>query len=130
MTYQFYKLLITVSYSVMFSSFNNFLQKIQIYKMIENIFDEIQWVFSGIGTEILCLCVSLIFGGSFVCKILKNNIICQRQNGKNNSNQNQKAIIETGYNKNNIKYKRVIKQLQKSGNNSNQTQIGEINVRK
>lgn len=85
-----------------------------------------EWVFDGIGSQIIGIVLSLGIGGFVGYKIGISQSINQRQIAKNNSNQKQdnKAIIKGSMNKNS-KNTESVKQFQKAGDNSSQIQIGE-----
>lgn len=85
------------------------------------------WIFSGIGTEIVSLLIGLLVGFSGY-KIIKKKKCVQKQFAKDNANQRQEMEINSTDNlkkseKNNVN----LKQIQKAGNNSVQVQIGRIN---
>ena len=89
------------------------------------------WIFDGIGTEIIGNIISLIIGGLggglVGYKIAIKKVTKQKQKAGNNSEQSQELHIKGDINnkeyiRNNIK----MKQFQKAGKNSVQSQIGGI----
>lgn len=80
----------------------------------------INWVFSGIGTEILAI---LLIGG-VVYKIKQR--VNQKQTAGKNSKQYQSIELIISDDKNNQKSDTELNQIQKSGDNSEQVQIGRI----
>ncbi len=90
------------------------------------------WIFDGIGTEIIGIIISLIIGalggGAVGYKIGIKKTAKQKQNARNDAEQKQELYVgESNIGKNPSKTKTNIKQSQKAGNNSVQTQIGRIN---
>lgn len=92
----------------------------------------LEWIFDGIGTEIVGFVVSLIIGaiggGAVGYKIGIKQTLSQKQSAGDDSEQRQKLqigknSIDTNYSKS----KTNLKQSQKAGNGSVQTQIGGIN---
>lgn len=80
-----------------------------------------EWIFSGIGTSIITGIVGLIIGGISGYKVgLHKAKIKQIQSAKDDSKQSQTG---TKYNLDNVK--NTITQKQRSGNKSEQIQIGE-----
>lgn len=61
--------------------------------------ENINWIFEGIGTEIISLLIGLIFGGVVGYKIGIHNKIKQSQKAGNNSTQTQIGSINYGSNK-------------------------------
>lgn len=88
----------------------------------------LQWIFDGIGTELLSLAVGVI-GGTFAgyrIGIKKGGK--QTQKAKNGAKQRQELIVDDKVeigDKGNVQS--GIKQAQKAGKNSEQVQIGRIN---
>ena len=78
--------------------------------------ENISWVFDGLGTEILSLIVGFISGGAIGYKI-----------GIHNGTMIDYVIVSGGAIGYKIGIHNKVKQSQKAGNNSNQTQIGTIN---
>lgn len=88
----------------------------------------LQWIFDGIGTEILSLAIGAAAGGlaGYKVGIKKNGK--QIQKAKSDAKQKQELIVdveasavEKAYVQSNIK------QAQEAGKNSEQVQIGRIN---
>lgn len=79
-----------------------------------------QWMFNGIGTEIISFIIGIFIGGPAGYKfcIYKSK---QYQKAKNNAEQKQELNIKVSNSKSNLK------QVQKAGNESSQSQIGRIN---
>lgn len=91
-----------------------------------------EWIFDGIGTEIIGIVISLIIGalggGAVGYKIGIKRTAKQKQLAGDDAEQKQELHIgESNANKNSSKSKTNIKQIQKAGNNAVQTQIGGIN---
>ena len=92
-----------------------------------------EWFFDGLGTEIISVVLSLIIGGLVGYKIGVKRATKQKQLAGNSANQKQQIEVDAADIKNAKKCqsKTTINQIQKAGENSTQTQIGEIhNVRK
>lgn len=92
----------------------------------------LEWIFDGIGTEIVGIVVSLIIGaiggGAVGYKIGIKQTLSQKQNAGDDSEQRQE--LQTGKNGvgiNSSSSKTNLKQSQKAGNGSVQTQIGGVN---
>ena len=60
--------------------------------------ENLNWIFEGIGTELLSLVVGLFFGGVIGYKIGIHNKVKQTQKAGNNSNQTQIGSINYGSN--------------------------------
>lgn len=58
--------------------------------------DNIKWIFSGIGSELLILAISIIISGLVGYKIGVKKTIKQFQKARNNSKQNQIGEINNG----------------------------------
>lgn len=90
------------------------------------------WIFDGIGTEIIGIIISLIIGalggGAVGYKIGIKRTVKQKQIAGDEAKQKQELHTgESHANKKNLsKNKTIIRQSQKAGNNAVQTQIGEI----
>lgn len=90
-----------------------------------------EWIFDGIGTEIIGMIVSLIIGGfgavvGYKIGIKRN--VKQIQMASDAAKQKQELNAEASdSNKNFSKSQTNIKQVQKAGNDAVQTQIGRIN---
>lgn len=86
-----------------------------------------EWVFSGIGTEIVILVIGMVTSGVVGYKIGIKSNSKQVQKAKNEAKQQQDIVIEntecenTGRSINTSN-----KQIQKAGKGSSQTQIGRI----
>ena len=90
--------------------------------------DWLQWVFNGIGTEIISLIIGAIFGGVVGYKFAIKRVSKQKQVAGDSSKQKQETKVEAnGIGTVSSKNKTTIQQSQKAGNNANQTQIGGIN---
>lgn len=61
--------------------------------------ENINWIFEGIGTELLSLLIGLFTGGFIGYKIGIHNMVKQSQKAGNNSNQTQIGSINYGSNK-------------------------------
>lgn len=55
--------------------------------------ENIQWIFDGIGTEIISLIIGLIVGGFSGYKIGVRNKVKQKQKARDNATQTQKGNI-------------------------------------
>lgn len=92
----------------------------------------LEWIFDGIGTEIVSIVGGLIIGaiggGAVGYKIGIKQTLSQIQSAGNDSEQKQELQIgKNGVGTNSSKSKTNLKQSQKAGNGSVQTQIGGIN---
>lgn len=90
-----------------------------------------EWLFDGIGTEIVSIVVSLIIGalggGAVGYKIGIKRTATQKQRAGDDSEQKQELHIGENAGVTNVsKNKTNIKQYQKAGDGSVQTQIGGI----
>lgn len=90
------------------------------------------WLFDGIGTEIVSIIISLIIGaiggGAIGYRIGIKRTANQKQNTGNDSKQRQKMQIgKSDVSTHSTKSKTNLKQTQKAGDNAVQTQIGGIN---
>lgn len=89
--------------------------------------ENIQWIFSGIGTEILTLAIGAIAGGLAGYKIGVSRNGRQKQKAGNNSKQRQELKFKKGPQTGEKQtMKNTIRQSQKAGKNSEQVQIGEM----
>lgn len=89
--------------------------------------ENIQWIFSGIGTEILSLAIGAIVGGLAGYKIGVNRSGKQKQKAGSDSKQRQELKIKKNPQSGEIgTAKNTIRQSQKAGKNSEQVQIGRI----
>lgn len=91
-----------------------------------------EWFFDGIGTEIVGIVISLIIsaigGGAVGYKIGIKRTLSQEQSAGEDSEQRQELQIgKNDVGTNSSKSKTNLKQSQKAGNGSVQTQIGGIN---
>ena len=90
--------------------------------------EKVQWIFDGIGTEIISLIVGLGVGGFAGYRIGIKHASKQNQVADDSSKQRQemhidgKSITGTG----SSKIQSSIKQSQKAGNNAEQSQVGGI----
>ncbi len=90
-----------------------------------------EWVFDGIGTEVIGIIISLIIGtmggGAIGYKIGSKRTIRQKQISGDYAEQKQELHMgENNAKENSSKSKTIIKQYQKAGDNAVQNQIGEI----
>ena len=89
--------------------------------------DNLQWIFSGIGTELLILAVGAIAAGFAIHKIVVKKSGKQVQKAKSRSNQRQELIIDSDSTVGDkCNAQNSIKQTQKAGKESKQVQIGGI----
>ncbi len=90
--------------------------------------EQIQWIFDGIGTEIVSLILGLAVGGFTGYKIGIKHTSEQKQVADDDSKQKQELHIDekstTGTNSSEIQSS--IKQSQKAGKNAEQSQVGGI----
>lgn len=84
-----------------------------------------EWLFDGIGTEIVGVIVGLAVSGTVLYKFLTRNKKKQTQKAGDNAKQCQELEIETNI-KENGKIRNGLKQTQKAGDNADQSQIGRI----
>lgn len=89
------------------------------------------WFFSGIGTEIVSIVISLIIGaiggGTVGYRIGIKRTANQKQRAGNNSKQRQELQIgKNDVSEHLTKSKTNLKQAQRAGDNTVQTQIGGI----
>lgn len=91
--------------------------------------EHVQWIFSGIGTQIVTGIAGLFLGGAIGYRIRDKQIGKQKQTAGNYSNQRQELHI--GNNSKEVidgkESHKVLNQTQKAGDNSTQVQIGDIN---
>lgn len=85
-----------------------------------------QWIFSGIGVELLKIIISLIIGGFAGYKIGVKKTINQSQIACDKASQVQKTMINNKGNNEKGKKDNSIKQKQKAGDNAQQIQTGRI----
>lgn len=86
-----------------------------------------QWIFDGIGTEILSLIIGGIIGGLTGYKFGINNKGKQTQNAGSEARQRQEMTIEDSFSTGESQTVQArIKQTQTAGQNSEQVQIGRI----
>lgn len=90
------------------------------------------WIIDGIGTEIVGIVINLIIGaiggGTVGYKIGIKRTLSQKQSAGDDSEQKQELKIGRDYvGTDSSKSKTSLKQSQKAGNGSVQTQIGGIN---
>ena len=91
-----------------------------------------EWIFDGIGTEIIGIVISLIIGalggGAVGYRIGIKRTAKQKQTAGDDTEQKQELHIgKSDVKENSSKSKTNIKQIQRAGNNAVQTQIGGIN---
>lgn len=89
--------------------------------------DNITWIFSGIGTEIVIFLLGTAIGGvsGYKIAIMKNGI--QKQKAKDQAIQKQKVEIEMAENIEKGEKKNAnFRQIQKAGNRAEQSQVGRI----
>ena len=86
--------------------------------------DNVQWVFSGIGVEILKVLAGAIIGGGVGYVVGVRRIISQSQIAADNTEQNQKANVVDNQSEKGLES--GINQKQKAGNGSKQSQVGTI----
>ena len=89
--------------------------------------NNLQWIFDGIGTELLSLAIGAIAGGFAGYKIGVKKNGKQVQKAKSGAKQRQELIVDgdaTVGGKSNVQ--NSIRQTQKAGKNSEQIQIGRI----
>lgn len=84
-----------------------------------------EWLFDGIGTEIVGIIIGLAIGGTAVYKFVTRDKSKQKQKAGDNAKQRQEFEVETDAQEDG-KIKSNIKQSQKAGNGANQSQIGRI----
>ena len=87
--------------------------------------ENLQWIFDGIGTEILSLTIGAIAGGLAGYKIGVNRSGKQKQTAKSGAKQRQEMIIDDKIHDESKKpVNNNMTQNQKAGKNSEQVQIG------
>jgi len=91
-----------------------------------------EWIFDGIGTEIIGIVISLTIGalggGAVGYKIGIKRTAKQKQTAGDDAEQKQELHVgKSDVKDNSSKSKTNIKQIQRAGNNAVQTQIGRIN---
>lgn len=90
--------------------------------------ENLQWIFDGIGTELLSLAIGVIGGGLAGYKIGVKRSGNQKQTAKSDAKQRQEMVVDgesQNGDRNNVQ--NSIRQTQKAGKNSEQVQIGRIN---
>ena len=85
----------------------------------------LQWIFDGIGTEIVVLLIGLFIGGGIGYKIGINKGQ-QKQVSKDNAKQNQDLRIDSREDNHETVFYKSLKQTQRAGDNDNQIQTGKI----
>lgn len=89
--------------------------------------ENLQWIFSGIGVEILKIIVTLIVGGYVGYKFGIRKNIRQTQKANNNANQKQEVDIKNVKDDNKESMEEnYINQVQRAGDGVTQSQIGRI----
>ena len=90
--------------------------------------ENVQWIFSGIGTELLSLVLGALCGGIIGYRIGVKKNSTQKQVAKNGSTQRQDVEIACNAKTNvNTDIEQNITQTQRAGNNSQQVQTGRMN---
>ena len=84
--------------------------------------ENIQWIFSGIGTEIFSLLIGVIIGGLVVYKAGIHNSAKQIQKAGNNASQIQEFNFQSGMSDGNVNNK--VDQRQIAGDEAFQKQMG------
>lgn len=88
----------------------------------------LQWIFDGIGTEILSLAIGAVAGGLAGYKAGIKRSGKQIQKAKSDAKQKQELIVDVDAQAVGKAYVQSdIKQTQEAGKNSEQVQIGRIN---
>lgn len=85
-----------------------------------------EWIFDGIGTEIVGIIIGLAIGGTAVHKFVTRNKSKQKQTAGDNAKQHQEMNTQTDI-KEAGKVRNNLKQIQKAGDNAEQSQIGGTN---
>lgn len=86
-----------------------------------------EWIFDGIGTEIISLIVGAVTGGAIGYKIGINNRSKQVQKAGDDTRQDQTVKMGNGdVATDSAKISSSIKQVQKAGNHASQIQVGRI----
>ena len=89
--------------------------------------ENIPWIFDGIGTEIVGLVLGTVLGGFAGYKIGIHKKGKQLQIAKAASKQRQEMVVDSdAHIGDETNVQNTIRQIQKAGNNSEQTQIGRI----
>ena len=88
--------------------------------------EKIQWLFDGLGTEIVSLLLAGLIGGFAGYKLACVNFVKQKQQAGENANQEQE--IEVSCNTDNKEVDSIICQIQKGKSGSVQSQIGKVNI--
>lgn len=90
-----------------------------------------EWLFDGIGSEIIGIVISLIIGaiggGAVGYKVGTKHTSKQSQKAGNNSKQKQEIIFDEDLKDlDSVKSQNKIRQIQKAGDGSTQSQVGGI----
>lgn len=88
--------------------------------------DMFEWLFQGLGTEIVTHAISLTVGGFCGYGIAINKSGFQKQVAKNDAIQEQKMVIEADDSYERVQNNENFKQLQKGGSQAKQSQEGII----
>lgn len=88
----------------------------------------LEWIFDGVGTEIISLIIGTITGGAIGYKVGIKKRIGQRQIAKDGALQEQVARMEgtTDIKSNVKKIDTQVSQVQKAGNHAIQSQSGDF----
>ena len=89
--------------------------------------EHLQWIFSGIGTELFSLVIGAIVGGVAGYKVGIKKSGKQTQKAKSRAKQKQEMIIDSNKtDRGACNTQNRIRQVQRAGKNSEQEQIGRI----
>ncbi len=88
-----------------------------------------EWIFNGIGSQIVGIVIGAILGGLTGYRIGVKNYVKQTQKAGDQSNQKQETVImnNTRLLKGSTRKKAHIKQVQRAGNSAHQNQFGGMN---
>lgn len=87
---------------------------------------DIKWIFDGIGTELLSLCVGSIVGGAIGYKIGAKGESKQKQKAGTNAEQKQELDIDLETTKSGAIAK--VSQVQKAKDDASQSQVGRLKI--
>lgn len=89
--------------------------------------ENLQWIFDGVGTELLSLVIGAIGGGIAGYKLGVKRNGKQKQTAKSDAKQRQEMVMDGELqNGGQVKLQNGIRQTQKAGKNSEQIQTGRI----